>query len=213
MTNEDRNEQLHWDAFRYISGEMNGGELASFEALLAEDQRARQAVAQSVELTQAARAALAPDPVVVSSRRSAAVRWWYGIAIGAAACLAVMFVVSRFQQADNTTAATGPQGREHAEREASERETASSRALAARWSQVRQQQAEFDPWFDATGGDLAPDPALADWPIDADEGQEAPESTTAPDWMIAALSQMHGGSDTMMGEMDKERAVDGPLEQ
>ena len=44
MTTKE-NDNLAWDAFRYIAGEMTDDELAAFEAKLAEDQAARDAVA------------------------------------------------------------------------------------------------------------------------------------------------------------------------
>ena len=43
-------QDLDWQAFRYISGEMSADELAAFERLLGVDQSAREAVARSVEL-------------------------------------------------------------------------------------------------------------------------------------------------------------------
>jgi len=44
---------LDWLAFRYISGEIAVSEAEQFEALLADDQAARDAVVRAVELTQA----------------------------------------------------------------------------------------------------------------------------------------------------------------
>ena len=52
MQNPTEND-LDWLAFRYISGEMAGSEAEQFEALLADDQAARDAVVRAVELTQA----------------------------------------------------------------------------------------------------------------------------------------------------------------
>lgn len=46
-------DELHWLAFRYATGELNAEEEAAFEERLAEDQAAREALAQAVELHQA----------------------------------------------------------------------------------------------------------------------------------------------------------------
>jgi hypothetical protein len=51
--------ELPWLAFRYVSGEMAGDEAAAFEDRLDQDQEAREAVAQAVELVGAV-AALRP---------------------------------------------------------------------------------------------------------------------------------------------------------
>jgi len=50
----DMNEQddLNWLAFRYVAGELDDAETQAFEARLETDQPAREAVAQSVALTQ-----------------------------------------------------------------------------------------------------------------------------------------------------------------
>lgn len=46
-------EELHWLAFRYVAGEMIDAEWEAFEQQLADDQSAREAVEQAVELHQA----------------------------------------------------------------------------------------------------------------------------------------------------------------
>jgi ferric-dicitrate binding protein FerR (iron transport regulator) len=62
MTESDHlemHDELHWLAFRYVAGEMTADEEGRFEAQLADDQGAREAVAQAVELHEAVRLAAA----------------------------------------------------------------------------------------------------------------------------------------------------------
>ncbi|MCA9270920.1 MAG: hypothetical protein KDA41_20710, partial [Planctomycetales bacterium] len=92
-TFDDDREQLAWDAFRYVDGQMTPDELQAFESTLESHQDAREAVARAVELTQAAAAALshddAPPAVRRKNRRVALAVGW--MAAGAAVCLLVVF--------------------------------------------------------------------------------------------------------------------------
>ena len=45
-----QNDSLAWDAFQYVAGEMDDQQRVAFESMLAEDQRALDAVADAVEL-------------------------------------------------------------------------------------------------------------------------------------------------------------------
>lgn len=54
MAVESRDE-LHWLAFRYVSGEMSDGERVQFERRLADDETACDAVEQAVEMSEAIR--------------------------------------------------------------------------------------------------------------------------------------------------------------
>jgi len=58
--------ELHWTAACYVLGELSAEEMTRFEARLLEDHAAREAVAESVILLQAA---VRPKPTVVSVRR------------------------------------------------------------------------------------------------------------------------------------------------
>lgn len=59
---------VNWLAFRYAAGEMTADEQHRFEQRLADDQTAREAVEQAVELTAAVRLAAASTPAVRSRR-------------------------------------------------------------------------------------------------------------------------------------------------
>ncbi len=60
MALEEQSE-LDWLAFRYVAGEMTADESVTFEARLADEQHAREAVSRAVELTERL-AAAAPAP-------------------------------------------------------------------------------------------------------------------------------------------------------
>ncbi|HWA98960.1 MAG TPA: hypothetical protein VG713_10730 [Pirellulales bacterium] len=99
-------DQLYWQAFRFTADEMPTDEVREFERLLAEDQSAREAVARVVELS-AAVAAVGEPVFARQSPAAAVVRvpssvWMQPIgwlALGVAACLAVMLTLDQFRAA------------------------------------------------------------------------------------------------------------------
>ena len=107
--------ELFWQAFRYVGDEMTPAEASEFEAELADQQTAREAVARVVELSQLVLAA-APEespieifvtPVRNSQAWMQPVGW---IAVGAAACLAMVMAYQSFLPATGATemASTSP---------------------------------------------------------------------------------------------------------
>jgi hypothetical protein len=165
-------DELNWQAFRYIAGEMNATEQERFEQLLAEDQPARQAVAAAVELSQASVLALgmsqppvwrAPVWGGVEQRHR-----WMGWVVGVAACLALVAAWLAQREAPVQSASL------------------QSEALALQWSEVREQQHEL---ADAALADPSPESILSTdepepldaWPL-ADDN-----AAVAPDWMLAAV--------------------------
>lgn len=52
-TAESSSDELEWSAFRYVADEMSAEEAAAFESLLAENERAREVVARTVQITHA----------------------------------------------------------------------------------------------------------------------------------------------------------------
>jgi hypothetical protein len=80
---------LHWTAFLYISGDLPADEATSFEARLADDQEARDAVAEAVELA----GALAIVGAESRPRRRSKLRRAFVAAsvLAAAACVALAF--------------------------------------------------------------------------------------------------------------------------
>lgn len=85
----DPNRDLDWLAFRYISGEMTAEEADAFECRLADDQGAREAVAQAVALTAAVSLAAPSTREVLPLRRRRLVSTWVIVA-ASAACLALL---------------------------------------------------------------------------------------------------------------------------
>jgi len=87
---------LDWLAFRYVAGELPDDEAASFESLLADDQAARDAVVQAVELSQTILAAQVQSPKHVAL--ASAPRNWSTqftlIACGTAACLLIALAIN-----------------------------------------------------------------------------------------------------------------------
>ena len=73
---------LHWTAFLYISGELTPDESSSFEIRLADDQEAREAVTEAVEL---AGALAVVGPEFAPGRRSRIRRFFIGATALAAA--------------------------------------------------------------------------------------------------------------------------------
>lgn len=89
--NEEPQLDLDWQAFRYISDEMSEAEMDQFEALLGEQQAAREAVADAVELWCALgrlRPAAERAPQRANRRWMQPAAWLIPIA---AACLLVAF--------------------------------------------------------------------------------------------------------------------------
>jgi len=95
MTTENKND-LDWLAFCYTAGELNAVDAEQFEARLADDQRAREALARAVQLTQTVAAAETQFDLVMPARRTESdwkrrVSW---MAIGGLASLLVALLWS-----------------------------------------------------------------------------------------------------------------------
>ncbi len=203
MNTNPQNEHA-WGAFCYLAGEMTLAEQLQFEAALADDQSAREALAEAVELTQATSAALAhappvASPVAPSPARRMQSRRWSWMALGAAACL---LLVIGWQQIAAFYPSPGPS------QEAIAAKAVNTRALALRWTEVRQR--DGDPW----SSELSPS---EDWADDedadtADGGLTDDDfaSPVAPEWMLAAAAQIRV-NDMMKDGM--ERVIDPPQEQ
>jgi hypothetical protein len=82
---------LDWLAFQYVSDELSSEEAARFEERLADDQAAREAVAGAMLLVQAVAAGATLVSPAATHRSWLQPAAWAGI--GAAACLALVFVL------------------------------------------------------------------------------------------------------------------------
>jgi hypothetical protein len=164
--------QLDWSAFCYAAGEMTPAEAEQFEARLADDQQAREALARAVELTQTVAAAesQAGDLVVPAGRHvadwGARLSW---MAIGGLASVVIALVWSGAIH----TSPSGP----------SEKQL----ALASAWTQARAdiaQAKEEGLWLPVTWLGEADEDSLA--------GTDAPDSPMGetPSWILAALADI-----------------------
>jgi hypothetical protein len=181
---ENAGDELAWLAFRFIAGEMTADESRAFEARLADDQAAREAVAEAVELFHAVCAAEAAEPICVAAK--AQTTWTQRIAWVASGAVAAAIVVLVGLNLGSLTRRL-PSGNEPAI-------AAISPALADAWSAVRS---------DLTGGDeVAPERLVSTSDDLSDEGlndehvgsfaseftdEQLTLATETPSWMTAAV--------------------------
>src|SRR5437762_2365346 len=96
MNKQECENELDWQAFCYLSGELNVVELQQFEARLADDQAAREALAAAVELAHAVAAAESQADIAVVPVICRAPDWqtrvsWMAVGGLAAALLAILW--------------------------------------------------------------------------------------------------------------------------
>ncbi len=173
--------ELDWTAFCYLAGELTAAEAAAFEALLAEEQPAREALARAVELTQVVAAAESQGAPAVVTKRALQSSWqtrlaW--MAIGGVASLALAMVYTgAFDRAWQAISPT--------------RHTYQAQ-LAAAWSQTLQTSTEAEFW-------LAESLPPADFDEDLIATTDSPTDDIMeeiPSWLDAALV----GSDNSSGD-------------
>jgi hypothetical protein len=168
-----------WLAFRYVAGEMTPDEIVNFEGLLGESQPAREAVAAAVQLSQtielaATKVQPVSTPLVVPSpdgRR--AISWRQRIvwaSIGAAASLFVAWGLQSWRDAGH------PAPRTHDD----------LAGLAVQWRAAGDYEAEDD---DGAANDREPFESPADARPPTAAVHDGWEDLSAPDWLLAALSE------------------------
>src|SRR5207253_583735 len=96
MNKHEFKDELDWQAFCYLSGEVNAAEAEQFESRLADEQAAREALARAVELTQAVAAAESQTDVAFVPVRRSAADWsarvsWMAVGGLAAVLLAILW--------------------------------------------------------------------------------------------------------------------------
>lgn len=175
-----------WLAFQYLANELSDADRDAFEELLGESQDAREALARSVELTQAV-ADLEPIEVELATASAKQNLWrtatWISAAI--ASLLAIVVVYQQFVMD------TDPVAEESADQVSDEAEQ-----LALNWVQT------FDT-FATQRNDEAEQELLED--EFADESMDLfaePSDDDAPDWMFAAVEGL--AADDMDEDMDME---------
>ena len=165
-------DSLDWLAFCYAAGELDAAESEQFEARLADDQSAREALARAVELTQTV-AAAESQPYLVTPAAKTSTHWQSRIswmAIGGVASLLLGLLWS---------SVVGPTWQ-------SARQTAAARSrqqLAYAWTETRQQMtraSEPEVWS-------AYEAALLDADVPLELFTDESEFDEAPSWMMAAV--------------------------
>ncbi len=181
MNESIKNEQdeLTWLAFQYVAGELSTADADLFEERLADDQAAREAVAQAVALFHTVCAVEAAEPVVALAgaplrerdSRRVAVIWRVALGTAAAALLAVTLNFNLWNR-------TSPDAKNVA---------AVTPALADAWSALR---ADF-----ASDENVTPSVAASAVLTDAELAiaeEDLAVSTDAPSWMTAAVLGLSG---------------------
>lgn len=196
----EKPDDLDWLAFCYIADELSRDETDAFEARLADDQEAREAVARAVELTRAIAAAGAerrkrPAPVSRPAgvwRRMGLAGRLAWTAAAAAACLAAVLV---YQHARDTALIADP-FQEAPDEGAVETRGSRSQELALLWSRTQEELAalQFDDWAaDLLGeqgeasGHPAEFPAEDRLPAEEELDEDLLVANVPPSWMLAAV--------------------------
>jgi len=168
MNQQNDENELDWLAFCYAAGELSGDEAAQFEARLADNQEAREALARAVELSQAVAAVEAQSGNLVApvartqSEWNARLSW---MAIGGVASLLIALLWS------GALDLAGPR-----------RGTANQRELALAWNMTRSELADVKEaglWLPSSvhdEDDLSAEAMIDDMGIDE-----------SPSWLTAAV--------------------------
>lgn len=175
---QDKNHsELEWLAFQYISGEMSAVEAELFEGRLAEDQRAREAVARAVEVAQVSLMAMehvaAIEPARQTKRTRSRPLVWTLCGVAASVAVAIMVVpwskvLPKHQDNLVHNAVVGLETRD----------------LAIVWATART--------------DLAAELAVADdesLPGNAAHDGSGTDEIETPSWMFIAVAGLTGGRD------------------
>ena len=180
MSYNDTQHELDWTAFCYAAGELDPAAAEQFEARLADEQPAREALARAIELTQAVAAAESQPPAYVvrpatrqRSKWTTRLSW---MAVGGLASLLLAVLWSGALSPDRTTpTASRP---------------AVAPGLAAAWTQTR--------------AEIASAKEAGDWPAFPIAGSFSDDDSVSPDddlvageapsWMTAAVVGLAGMS-------------------
>ncbi len=166
-------EELSWLAFRYVAGELTGGENTSFEAHLADDQAAREAVAEAVALY---------ETVALASAQPASITRWQTLrraVAWVAAAAAVLLVASALFWMSGTDQQPDPnlaQENKNAEPQTSQ----NGAELATAWTEVRHSQGREPDDV----GIREPMESIANPSVGTDE----PAGPAIPQWLLTAVA-------------------------
>ena len=185
MSNDINKNDLDWAAFCYAAGELDSEAAEQFEARLADDQRAREALARAVELTQTVAAAESQVGDFVVPAATATTAWnsrlsWMAVGGLASVLVALLWsgVVGPTWQSAKQQINAGTQY-----------------SLALAWQQ--------------TGNEIANVKAAGMWPtvsadddedfVGSDRGFDEGGLDEAPSWMMAAVYGVADDPDSAEG--------------
>lgn len=161
------NVELHWLAFRYVSGEMTDQEQELFEQQLAEDQAAREAVEQAVEMLEAVRLVSSEPASLRPSIFRRRIAW-------VAAAAAGLFLIVCTSWWRSVTPPNPDSAGQHADHVLAPNHAPDSAQVVSAWAELQREQVREDPAFG---------PAEPDMPPNAD--MEIVESP--PSWLLTAV--------------------------
>ena len=193
QNHDERPEELDWLAFLYVSGELPelpADELEAFELRLLDDQAAREAVAQAVELScgivlaeSRSEVDLQPASVAAPAGMSRSGRTWVSrvtwMSLGASAALVLLLAWIQFQPAPDRDEQPAPQ----------------DQALADVWSQTRESIRDIVQ-VDEPGT------------FDVEDEVEQVAASPLPSWMAAAVFGDEDGEGDMDGDGIPEESWD-----
>jgi hypothetical protein len=202
MNQHECHNELDWAAFCYLSGEMTPAETEQFEARLADEQPAREALARAVELTQVVAAAESTEPVLVAPAAKQA-SWmtrlsWMAVGGLASAVLAMLWSGGHFNASSTV---------QNGQIRQNDQISHQSGELAAFWAETREQlrtASEIGPLHPRTiaSAEAEEDSAVAALASESAESEFL--MADAPSWMTAAV-------EGLAGEMNQDELGDEPL--
>lgn len=171
-------EQIAWQAFRYVAGEMNEQQSEDFEQVLDQRQTAREMVAQVIELVESIRwRERSREPVVVAGtqwQRVIPIGW---MSLGAAACLLFMVGFGYLSEQPGSVPLAEKSPASPAQ---TSEELPTEVALAA--VQLSPLEFEFaENWDDEPSYDET----------ELDESTQTVDDVAIPAWMVTAVSSLH----------------------
>ncbi len=162
---------LQWQAFLYISGELDAEATTAFEQILLEDQTAREAVASAVELVQAVGAVGLEASLILTLPDRSRRRRLTVVTVAAAVLV---------------TSALIPWGRPTSNLKSDDS------SVARAWSGLRQ-GIDAD-WKAVVAGSASTDPVDSGLPTDSDSAVEPSGERPLPSWLLSAASVPRGDS-------------------
>jgi len=201
---EIHGDDLLWTAYRYSADELSETEAAKFELLLADDQGAREALAvavglaetvSAIERTAPITASKSPALVPASISQPAWTRSAGWVAIGAAACLALVFVWQDFQGAGFGPQDAPPGGVAQVEPTDDHSQLLAAMLDGAQGDESTEEASPFvagivgDDRQELLGPELEPmfDVSGLDSGLNDGDRDELDDPNTTPDWLMAAV--------------------------